>query len=201
MKHVSLLSLSVPPSIRAFEFGTVTSGMRARVSCLVALGDLPLKLQWYKNGRALTNIEPYDVAMNDAPVHHSSTKNTQGSTKTSAYDVHKNLIQSTDYKPYVRFNSSASKTELKNFTRSRRHTDNSMKIGNNQPTTGITITQPDHFTSSLVLSNVTRGHAGNYTCIASNSVREASHSAILHVHGIYFLICVFAQFYLWHIKE
>ena len=106
------LCFSVPPSIRPFEFGTVIAGMRTRVTCLVALGDLPLSLLWLKDGQLLTSPELHD----------------------------------------------------------------------------ITVTQPDDFTSSLVLPTVEPRHAGNYTCKASNPAREASFTAQLNVHGTRIII-------------
>lgn len=53
----------VPPAIRPFEFGEVIAGMRARVSCLVALGDPPLTLRWLKDGEPLTSPSAHDITI------------------------------------------------------------------------------------------------------------------------------------------
>ncbi|KAA0184405.1 hypothetical protein HAZT_HAZT005374 [Hyalella azteca] len=55
--------LSVPPAIRPFEFGSVIAGMRARVSCLVALGDPPLTIRWLKDGLPLDTPMVHDIIM------------------------------------------------------------------------------------------------------------------------------------------
>ncbi|XP_047741073.1 Down syndrome cell adhesion molecule-like protein Dscam2 [Hyalella azteca] len=61
--HSSVLLVHVPPAIRPFEFGSVIAGMRARVSCLVALGDPPLTIRWLKDGLPLDTPMVHDIIM------------------------------------------------------------------------------------------------------------------------------------------
>lgn len=41
----------------------MTAGMRTRVSCLVALGDMPLIITWHKDGQLLTSPASHDVTI------------------------------------------------------------------------------------------------------------------------------------------
>lgn len=47
----------------------------------------------------------------------------------------------------------------------------------------VTITIVDDFSSLLTISSLQRGHAGNYTCMASNEAGRDSFTAILDVQG------------------
>lgn len=47
----------------------------------------------------------------------------------------------------------------------------------------LSISNIDPYTSILVVKNASGNHTGNYTCIASNMVRESKQSASLIVRG------------------
>jgi len=47
----------------------------------------------------------------------------------------------------------------------------------------VTITSVDEFSSILNIARLERGHAGNYTCLASNEAGETQFTAILDVQG------------------
>ena len=47
----------------------------------------------------------------------------------------------------------------------------------------VTITLVDDFSSLLTIPRLGRGHAGNYTCLASNEAGTDHFTAILHVQG------------------
>jgi Down syndrome cell adhesion protein 1 len=49
--------------------------------------------------------------------------------------------------------------------------------------TGVTITTVDDFSSLLTIARLGRGHAGNYTCLASNEAGSDQFTAILEVQG------------------
>lgn len=48
---------------------------------------------------------------------------------------------------------------------------------------GVTTMKLGPKSSILSIEHVTHGHAGIYTCVASNIAGEARYSATLHVHG------------------
>ena len=47
----------------------------------------------------------------------------------------------------------------------------------------MTISIVDDFSSLLTISSLERGHAGNYTCLASNEAGSDLYTAILDVQG------------------
>ena len=53
-----------------------------------------------------------------------------------------------------------------------------------EPLSDIRINQMDPFTSMLILEKVSAEHTGNYSCLATNSVRTAKTSASLTVRGM-----------------
>ncbi|KAI5734243.1 hypothetical protein M8J77_004297 [Diaphorina citri] len=99
--HSSNLRVNVPPHIGPFTFGELMEGVRTQVACVVQSGDLPLSLQWYKNGLAIS-----------------------------------------------------------------------------QPDISITSAQ---YSSILSIERVARGHAGNYTCVATNAAKSTQATAQLIV--------------------
>lgn len=101
---LQVLCVTVPPKISPFAFQMdLHLGNRAGVQCLVTNGDLPLTIEWRKDGG------PVDM---DVSVQH---------------------------------------------------------LG--------------EFTSSLSIDSLRPHHAGNYTCLATNSAAQASHSSRLLVNG------------------
>ncbi|KAL1457022.1 hypothetical protein WDU94_001699 [Cyamophila willieti] len=99
--HSSVLRVNVPPHIGPFTFGELMEGVRTQVSCVVQSGDLPLSLQWYRNGLAIS-----------------------------------------------------------------------------QPDIFI---KSDQYASILSIERVTRNHAGNYTCVATNAAKSTQATAQLVV--------------------
>ncbi|GAB6020997.1 hypothetical protein CHUAL_003637 [Chamberlinius hualienensis] len=51
------VKIQVPPKIVPFEFQEelLREGMRARLQCVISEGDLPLKVEWLKDGNKITN--------------------------------------------------------------------------------------------------------------------------------------------------
>uniref|UniRef100_A0A8D8ZZR5 Down syndrome cell adhesion molecule-like protein Dscam2 n=1 Tax=Cacopsylla melanoneura TaxID=428564 RepID=A0A8D8ZZR5_9HEMI len=95
------ISVTVPPHIGPFTFGELMEGVRTQVSCVVQSGDLPLSLQWYRNGLVISQPD-------------------------------------------------------------------------------ITI-KSDQYASILSIERVTRNHAGNYTCVATNAAKSTQATAQLVV--------------------
>ena len=94
----------------------LTRGKRLRVLCTVSEGDLPLQVDWWKDGILIgKNEEKYD-----------------------SY--------------------------------------------------GMEVRRIDEYTSLLAISFLETTHAGNYSCIAANSVATYSRSATLTIRGKYFFL-------------
>lgn len=49
----------------------------------------------------------------------------------------------------------------------------------------ITIRSSGEYTSSLSIATLSTGHAGNYSCVASNAVASDWHASFLRVNGKY----------------
>ena len=106
----------VSPLVERFAFPkNLTRGKRLRVICTVSEGDLPLDVDWWKDGVLIGSHEDkYD----------------------SGY--------------------------------------------------GMEVKRIDEYTSLLAISFLETTHAGNYSCVATNSVATYSRSATLTIRGTYF---------------
>lgn len=103
-QELQVFCVTVPPKISPFAFQTdLHLGNRAGVQCLVTNGDLPLTIEWRKDGG------PVDM--------------------------------------------------------------------------DVSVQQLGEFTNSLSIDSLRPHHAGNYTCLATNSAAQASHSSRLLVNG------------------
>ncbi|KAK3855321.1 hypothetical protein Pcinc_038271 [Petrolisthes cinctipes] len=95
--------------VMPFNFDETSEGERVQVICSVKRGDLPLTLNWLKDGARITQHDP---------------------------------------------------------------------------PTGLKVLPLDQYSSTLLLANAHAAtHSGNYTCMASNPARTASHSATLVIKG------------------
>lgn len=57
-------------------------------------------------------------------------------------------------------------------------------------TVGVSISTLDEFSSAIVMSKVSLGHRGNYTCIASNAASSSNYTAEAVVYGKYRIYCL-----------
>lgn len=57
------------------------------------------------------------------------------------------------------------------------------KVVSNNAALGTVIRRIDEFASSLIIDQVTSGHSGNYTCIASNVAGDEKYVVPLTVNG------------------
>ena len=104
--------IKVSPMVERFVFPkNLTRGKRLRVLCTVSEGDLPLEVDWWKDGILIGNNEE-------------------------------------KYESY-----------------------------------GTSVRRIDEYTSLLAISFLETTHAGNYSCVASNSVAAYSRSATLTIRG------------------
>ncbi|XP_076065783.1 cell adhesion molecule Dscam2-like isoform X4 [Oratosquilla oratoria] len=60
------IKVMVPPKIRPFEFGRLVEGMRTQVSCIVQMGDPPIRLHWLKDGASLLPSPLLQIRSSDA---------------------------------------------------------------------------------------------------------------------------------------
>ena len=103
------------PLVERFAFPkNLTRGKRLRVICTVTEGDLPIEVEWWKDGLKIGGSNPA-----------------------------------------------------------------SAKFGSQ----GIQVRSIDEYTSLLAISFLETTHAGNYSCVASNSVASFSRSATLTIRG------------------
>ena len=109
------LQCTVSPLVERFAFPkNLTRGKRLRVICTVTEGDLPIEVEWWKDGLKIGGSNPA-----------------------------------------------------------------SAKFGSQ----GIQVRRIDEYTSLLAISFLETTHAGNYSCVASNSVASFSRSATLTIRG------------------
>ena len=115
--HHFISSCTVSPLVERFAFPkNLTRGKRLRVICTVTDGDVPLQVEWWKDG---LRIGGGGIGGSDG------------------------------------------------------------KFGSQ----GVQVRRIDEFTSLLAISFLETTHAGNYSCVASNSVATYSRSATLTIRG------------------
>ena len=106
------------PLVERFAFPkNLTRGKRLRVICTVTEGDLPIEVEWWKDGLKIGGSQSHES-------------------------------------PNSQF-----------------------------PGLGIQVRRIDEFTSLLAISFLETTHAGNYSCVASNSVASFLRSATLTIRG------------------
>ena len=109
---------TVSPLVERFAFPkNLTRGKRLRILCTVTEGDLPIEVEWWKDGLKIGGSQSHES-------------------------------------PNSQF-----------------------------PGLGIQVRRIDEFTSLLAISFLETTHAGNYSCVASNSVASYLRSATLTIRG------------------
>ncbi len=124
-----LYPCTVSPLVERFAFPkNLTRGKRLRVICTVTEGDLPLQVEWWKDGLQIGGG------------HHDSS-------------------------------SAAGSVSIVKFA-----------------SQGVQVRRIDEYTSLLAISFLETTHAGNYSCVASNSVASFSRSATLTIRGEFMIL-------------
>ena len=124
-----LYPCTVSPLVERFAFPkNLTRGERLRVICTVTEGDLPLQVEWWKDGLQIGGG------------HHDSS-------------------------------SAAGSVSIVKFA-----------------SQGVQVRRIDEYTSLLAISFLETTHAGNYSCVASNSVASFSRSATLTIRGEFMIL-------------
>lgn len=71
-RNLIFLSFSVPPRVTPFDFedNPLHSGDYAQLNCLVAVGDLPLNIDWKLNGQSVDNYAEITISKVGKGVHY-----------------------------------------------------------------------------------------------------------------------------------
>ncbi|GAB6020910.1 hypothetical protein CHUAL_003555 [Chamberlinius hualienensis] len=188
------------PKIVPFQFQgeSVLEGVFVRVSCVVYQGDLPIDIQWNKDGKIINNnlkgatVRTVDdftsiLTIDYVTVEHSGNysclaKNSAATAVQVAQLIVKvppkivpftfqedELAEGT----FVRVTCVAGRGDLPlNF---------SWKKDENALPVDVTVRQIDDYSSVLSIDSVLLKHSGVYTCIASNKASTTAHSSTLRV--------------------
>nr|CAD7442429.1 unnamed protein product [Timema bartmani] len=191
--------VAVPPRIAPFSFQTdLHLGDRAGVQCFVTKGDLPLKIEWHKDGAPIeADVEVRQLGEHISSLsietlrpHHAGIYKCQASN-SAAQDSHSSRL-------LVNVPPRIGPFTFGELIEGVRTQVQCVIQAGDPPLTlkwlkddeilplelGIQVTQ-DAYSSTLAIPRVSRMHAGNYTCIAGNpAAKTASVTAQLVVSGI-----------------
>nr|CAD7589389.1 unnamed protein product [Timema genevievae] len=190
------LNVIVPPRIAPFSFQTdLHLGDRAGVQCFVTKGDLPLKIEWHKDGAPIeADVEVRQLGEHISSLsietlrpHHAGIYKCQASN-SAAQDSHSSRL-------LVNVPPRIGPFTFGELIEGVRTQVQCVIQAGDPPLTlkwlkddeilplelGIQVTQ-DAYSSTLAIPRVSRMHAGNYTCIAGNpAAKTASVTAQLVV--------------------
>uniref|UniRef100_T1JC13 Down syndrome cell adhesion molecule-like protein Dscam2 n=1 Tax=Strigamia maritima TaxID=126957 RepID=T1JC13_STRMM len=202
------LEVLVAPKLSAFSFQDelVQEGSRGRLQCVVVEGDLPLKMQWQKDGKLLPSdlgitvkdIDEFSSILTITtitPRHNGkytcSASNAAGTASFSTYlavNVPPRIL------PFAFQDDQFFKGMRAHIVCAVSQGDLPIKfkwLKDGQEIRplemGINIRNYDDHANSLSIESVSSTHTGNYTCIASNEAASVSHIAQLLVYDSFFL--------------
>nr|CAD7393335.1 unnamed protein product [Timema cristinae] len=190
------LNVIVPPRIAPFSFQTdLHLGDRAGVQCFITKGDLPLKIEWQKDGAPIEadvgvrqlGEHISSLSIESLRPHHAGIYKCQASN-SAAQDSHSSRL-------LVNVPPRIGPFTFGELIEGVRTQVQCVIQAGDPPLTlkwlkddeilplelGIQVTQ-DTYSSTLAIPRVSRMHAGNYTCIAGNpAAKTASVTAQLVV--------------------
>uniref|UniRef100_T1JA71 Down syndrome cell adhesion molecule-like protein Dscam2 n=1 Tax=Strigamia maritima TaxID=126957 RepID=T1JA71_STRMM len=200
--HSAQLLVHVAPKIIPFSFQDdhLFEGVLAQISCVVYQGDLPLEIDWLKDGipvaadtgLTLRQIDDYSSVLTIGSVQrkHSGNYTCVASNSAASSNFSASLTVNVPPKivPFsfqddhlfegmlVRVSCVVSRGDL---PLTIRWTKDGALI---PPSLGVTLRDFDEYSSVLSIESVAIVHNGNYTCYANNSAGKASHTAQLLVN-------------------
>ncbi|KAK8752913.1 hypothetical protein OTU49_008227, partial [Cherax quadricarinatus] len=196
VKHAARLNVYGLPYIRPMDKVAVVAGENMVVHCPVA--GYPIdSIVWEKNGRMLPinrrqKTFPNGTLIVEAVERNSDqgrytcvARNSQGYTARGDLDVQvmePPQIRPFDFEPEL---LSGSDTQLQCYVRQGDPPLHIVWYFHGQEVShvmSVTTMKLGPKSSILSIEHVTHGHAGIYTCVASNIAGEARYSATLHVH-------------------
>ncbi|GAB6021006.1 Down syndrome cell adhesion molecule-like protein 1 [Chamberlinius hualienensis] len=174
----------VPPKIVPFEFQDelLREGMRARLQCVISEGDLPLKVEWLKDGNKISNelgilIKTLDEFSSILTIHSIIPKHNGKYTCVASNDA-----ATVTHSAQLSVNGMRSLVTCAISQGDQPLTFEWLKDGKAIPMNiGIVTRKYDQNTDSLSIENVDSRHSGNYTCIVRNQAGKAMHTAQLMV--------------------
>ncbi|KAG8244652.1 hypothetical protein J6590_017597 [Homalodisca vitripennis] len=200
--YTAELHINVPPKILPFTFGDrpLNFGQLVTVPCAVVEGDAPITLQWHFNGQTIASrhritvvqLGDRNVILSIASVDEKHVGNYSCIARNLAgyHEITDTLY--VNVLPHISpfgFEGKANSGDSVQLTCYVAKGDSPLSISwsfRDQPLSshlGISTTKIGDRTSLLTISSVMAGHAGNYTCSATNRAGSANHSATLFVNG------------------
>ncbi|GAB6021010.1 Down syndrome cell adhesion molecule-like protein 1 [Chamberlinius hualienensis] len=184
MEGTITTKILVAPKIVPFEFQDelLREGMRARLQCVISEGDLPINVEWLKDGNKIPNelgilIKTLDEFSSILTIHSITPKHNGKYTCVASNDA-----ATVTHSAQLSVNGMRSLVTCAISQGDQPLTFEWLKDGKAIPMNiGIVTRKYDQNTDSLSIENVDSRHSGNYTCIVRNQAGKAMHSAQLMV--------------------
>lgn len=197
------VEVSVPPKITPFSFQDqlIREGMRARLQCVVSDGDLPIKIEWIKDGIPISpdtdvTIRDLDEFSSILTINKITPRNNGNYTCTASNNAGAsqhtaNLFVNVAPK-ITPFSFQGDHLLEGTFARlscvvyqgdlpiTIQWLKDGRPLSEDLP---IKIRDIDDYSSILTIDKVSRRHSGQYTCVAKNEAAATRHSAQLVVNG------------------
>ncbi|KAJ8982888.1 hypothetical protein NQ317_004318 [Molorchus minor] len=187
-----------------FKDNPLHSGEYAQVNCLVAVGDIPLTIEWKLNGKPVSYYAEISVSKGKRSnmltlesVSHSTAGNYSCIANNSAGEAAYHTELLVNVLPHlVPFSFGQSVVHSGQTTQATclvSEGDTPLELswtfeGNRVDSqSGVVITKIGQKANLLLIDAVTGSQAGNYTCTATNKAGSVSYTAPLNIYGSFFV--------------
>ena len=189
------VSIRVRPSIEPFSVSrALREGQRASIMCTISSGDLPISIQWFRDGHLLLPVGGDSTQSAQVVVQQPGQQlaQEQGRQLSQAQQVtlftHHQDQQQLNMQQHLQqpLHLQQSQTTLAQESEQRPEVG-----GVNQepqvPLAGVRISRVSDYSSTLLFESLLAQHSANYTCLATNEAGSVSHQAPMVVQGEFWL--------------